>query len=670
MSKLTFQDLIPLWGTPIPTPVLEEFTKENTCTFTELTTNYGSEVNIPDSVLYNFINHPDKRASLAGSTLEAIKESRVGQEVRRRAKSDLYFLARYILWETNPEGIGKDILDNLIEEPHRVICDFFVKKDDKKSLADQDIRKNRILLWPRGGFKSTIDICDVVQWILNFPDVRILFLTAADDLASGFVDETKGHFRIRKTNPSLMNIFFPEYCVEDKNQWDQYHFACPLWEAKQDGRKEPTVTASSIVSTLSGFHYEVMKADDTVSNKNSENEEQCARVIKNFFINRKMLRPFGYCDLIGTRYNAVDMYGVALDNNIGEIQKKDFGPCVEIIDNLTSGLRVLIGKAIVIKSEAAVKLADERKKITYPEAGEDGCDLLIPKIYPYARLMKELNDDEVSFEGQFNQNPNPVSTTVFDRSLLVASTVSFSEMPFRGPVSQTWDFAFSAKKGRDYTTASNVIWNDKGQFFVTDILRGRYKPHDLAKAVVDFAVKWRPYIIGIEDASGSKLLEPTIISEANKTGDAYIINICSHIDWYPTDLHKDSKRMRMASLHPWMVDGNMKFANYLPILETIYNEFEKCLSSHKHDDIPDVLSQQPRYAPRMAQLIQSKELQTFSRLDAAWNLLFEENTDAFGNIGLGSPYINPLETVKEEPEEIRAETPEGLPNVLGAGLFG
>lgn len=662
-----FKDLAEYFGGVgnIPFSTISVFVVNNTCQASELRSCFDDDDSkIPDEILYHFINHPEKRRCPLS------EESTTRAEVRRRAKSDLFFLSRYILWETNPEGVGKPISHNLItKESHGLLCDFFVKKNDSLTIAEQDTRKDRLLLWPRGGFKSSLDVCDVVQWILNFPDIRILFLTAADDLAIGFVSATRSHFLVRLQDPSLMNIYFPEYCVTSKELGNAFEFTCPLWSAKKIDRIEPTVTASSIVSTLSGFHYEVIKADDTVSNKNSENEDQCTRVINNFAINRKMLRPFGYCDMIGTRYHDTDMYGTILEKNVGEIKKESFGPCIEVIDNLTSGLRAIIGRAIVIKPEVAERLQREGKKIVYTEAKEEGCDILLPNILSYQYLMIEFNKDEISFEGQYNQNPTPSSVTVFDRPLLVANTVSFQEMPFRGPVSQTWDFAFSDKKKRDYTTGSSVIWNDKGQFFVHDLIRARYKPYDLAKAVVDFAVKWRPYVIGIEEAGGSKMLEPTIKSEALKTGDAYIINLCSHIDWYTPDLQKDAKRMRMASLHPWLVDGNMKFANFLPILEIIYAEFERCLTSHRHDDIPDVLSQQIRYAPRMAQLIDSKDLQTYSQLDAAWNMLFEEGCDAFGRPGFGVVYPR-LEEVQQE-EEIKAESPEGYSdNILGSGIFG
>jgi hypothetical protein len=37
--------------------------------------------------------------------------------------------------------------------------------------------KDRLLLVPRGGFKSSIDMADCVQWIICFPAVTILILT-------------------------------------------------------------------------------------------------------------------------------------------------------------------------------------------------------------------------------------------------------------------------------------------------------------------------------------------------------------------------------------------------------------------------------------------------------------------------------------------------------------
>lgn len=633
--------------------------------FEDLSQQHGGDFLIPHDALYAFLLD-NKQDLIHLAQIENIPASALGREVRRRCKRDLFWLSRYFTWETNPEGAGRPISENkLTEATHKRICDFFVQKDDSKSLADQDVIKNRLLLWPRGGFKSTIDIVDVVQWILNFPEIRVLFLTAADDLAIGFLDQTKGHFLIREKEPTLMNLFFPEFCVADQ-QGNQFEFTCPVWAAKQVKRAEPTVLASSIASTLSGLHFEVIKADDVVSNKNSENEDQCRKVTKNLSVNKKMLRPFGYYDKIGTRYLDEDDYGTELEKIVGDVKTWKDGPCVERIDG--PGIRVLIGRAIVIKPETIAQLEKDGRKVSYMTAGADGCDLLLPDILGYGYLILEYQKDELSFEGQYNQNPKVASRITFDKPTMEKATISCDRMPIGGPISQTWDFAFSKKKNRDFCTASSVIWNNKSQMYVHDLVRNRFRPAELAQAVVDFAKRYKPFVIGIEDAGGSRFLEPTIHSLAEATGDAQVIAVCKAIDWIKVDTSNEAKKSRMGALHPWLVQGRMFFADYIPSLSILYDEFEKCLTSSRFDDIPDVLSQQVRYAPRIQQMAVKNEMPAWSQADASWNLLFEEGTDPFGRPGMAAP--PPVVEINPGPELPSIPYAPGLDNMLGAGICG
>jgi phage terminase large subunit-like protein len=656
--------------------------------FDSLLASYETPSQIPDSQLYDYIIREDVWDSL--KNLRTLGTDRFLQvpivhEVRRRSKADLYWLVKYFLWGTNPAGIDKPISENRItREEYQIVCDFFVKKDDRKTIAEQDIYKNRLLLWPRGGYKSTIDICDAVQWMLNFPDIRILFLTGVDDLAVGFVGELRGHFAIKDGNLTLVNIFFPEYCVEEKelDKVNKFEFTCPVWALKNAHRKEPTVLASSIGSTKSGLHFEVIKADDAVCDKNSESAEQCQTISQKLFLAKKLLRPGDYyLDYIGTRYADEDHYGVLLEKNVGEIATTR-QPCWEYIENKTTCTKTLVGRAIVIKPERVLELKSQGKPNSYIDAGETGCNLLLPSIMKYSWLMREYKEDEATFEGQLNQNPRAATFTVFDREVLLQNTVPFTAMPSRGPVSQTWDFAFSKQKKRDYCTASSAIWNDKGQCFIHDLIRSRFLPYDLAKAVVDFACKYRPFVIGIENAAGSRLLEPAIIAEAKKTNDPYIMGVCGRIDWIQVDGQKDAKKIRIAALQPWLIDGRLKFASHLPFLNVLYEEFEKCLASAHHDDIPDVISTQIRYAPQMAQQIAKNDIQTWSQVEAGWKMLFEEGSQTpYGGFLLQmdptsgqlrwitEPLVSPL-TDLPSGQGMRAAPSDGLDPILGSGLVG
>lgn len=647
---------------------------------------------IPDVEFYELLNDQPSRNALTKKLEDLGMEAYLSwlltqewaREMRHRMKTDLFFLSRYVLWETNPESAGKPFTENQIcEHVHRRLCEAFVRKSDVKSIAEQDLKsKERMILYPRGAMKSTIDVCDAVQWILCFPNIRILFLTAADDLAVGFVDETKGHFVEHLYEKSLMNLYFPEFCVTEKELGAEarMEFTCPVWRRQGKVRRERTLMSASITATLSGLHFEVIKGDDIISNRNSENEDQCAMVVKRINVSvRKMLRPFGYFDAIGTRYADEDYYGQVIEKNVGRLDRKT-GPCWETIDNLDTGLKILVGRAWELKAETIRKM--ESGELRGSDLSEEHYHLLFPEVLTYSFLRQEQLRDELSFEGQYNQNPRPASSTPFPKTLLLKSTVAFDQMPFRGPVSQTWDFAFSKKKGRDYSTASCAVWDEKGRCYITDLIRGRFLHNDLAKSVVDFAMKWRPFVIGIEDAGGSKFLEPAIIAEAQRTGQPQVISVCSKIDWVTPENQKDAKKMRMAALHPWLENDRLKFASYLPHLDALYSEFERCLHSAHHDDIPDVISRQTKYAPAMASLIQQNQIRTGTRADAAWHMLFEEGyaSPMTGFLLEHNPETGQLEwQTLPLPNPIFAPGPEstpaqtsapGLDPILGSGIIG
>jgi hypothetical protein len=210
--------------------------------------------------------------------------------------------------------------------------------------------------------------------------------------------------------------------------------------------------------------------------------------------------------------------------------------------------------------------------------------------------------------------------------------------------------------------------------YVQKIIRGRFNHSTLAKAVVDLAVEFKPFVIGVEKSSGADFLTLPIEIEAARTNDQAIIAVCSHIDWFPVDNQKDAKKVRMAALYPWILDGRLKFASHCMGavgMDILYSEFEKCLTSHHHDDIPDVVSHQPRYAPRATQQIMEnpQENAKTSAQEALWNLLFVEGTDAHGRVGYGPPMPMIMDDPIED-DEMRAEAPEGMVNILGCGLYG
>src|ERR1017187_3829975 len=94
---------------------------DNQDQFDQLRRQYGTSEQIPDEVLYNFLQEiRQDLVNFAKLGSNGIPESILGKEVRRRSETDLFWMARYLTWETNPhsEKGTKPISENLIDEEH------------------------------------------------------------------------------------------------------------------------------------------------------------------------------------------------------------------------------------------------------------------------------------------------------------------------------------------------------------------------------------------------------------------------------------------------------------------------------------------------------------------------------------------------------------------------
>ena len=121
-------------------------------------------------------------------------------------------------------------------------------------------------------------------------------------------------------------------------------------------------------------------------------------------------------------------------------------------------------------------------------------------------------------------------------------------------------------------------------------------------------------------------------------------------------------------MQPLLVAGLLKFANFLPHIQMLYKEYEGCLHGVGHDDIPDVISRQRKYAPRVVQMASKPETSTRAFLvspeQASWNMMFADG-DQFGRPGLGITVPQPIVATEPEPEYHVPEMYPGVVNVIG-----
>lgn len=488
--------------------------------------------------------------------------------------------------------------DGKTYSPHETVCnDFFVTKDptqkDFKTFASKYVdKKKRLLLIPRGCFKSTIDMADVVQWIITYPEVTILILTGILDLAKDFVGEIKRHFTLEDADEkysslfdikknlkaatlkegdlSLFQILFPEHCVP-KDEGKGYEYQTP---AVTQAEKECTVFAASIEQSLTGWHVGIMKLDDVVTNENSLTIDRLKAVNKQVSINSAMLHPFGFLDKIGTWYDSEDTYGQDI---------KQYRKAQEKGDDFH--IKVFIRPAWWANEEArkAGKIEEEMTEQDY--------DLLFgdpenPHALTYQRLKEFRSENAEYFGIKYLNDPTSLHKVKFPLELLHRRTISANLIPGTGMIVTAIDTAYSTQSWADYTVITTALIYG-GRFYIIDMQRGKYNEYELPAMIAATALKWKPKRICIEESTGVKWIGREIYREMDKLKTRSPLEFVS----LGKGSKSSSKMMKAKPVLRYLGDDRLLFSNSCPNLEEMYDELSKFgTAAGLHDDIVDSLS--------------------------------------------------------------------------------
>jgi predicted phage terminase large subunit-like protein len=474
---------------------------------------------------------------------------------------------------TNLLFLGREVFNKAFTfYTHAPICNFFVQKDPSKPHYEQDDIKERLLLYPRGSFKSTLDVIDCVQWMINFPDIRILILAAESGLAVSFIGEMKNYFFVPKSaEPTSFQKLFPEWVINSRTEGAEDQFICPCRTQGDEKKKDPSAWANSILSNLPGWHCDLMKGDDVVNDKNSETKELIAKVIRKINYAESLIDPGGYKDLLGTPYAGSDLYA----HTVASVEPAD-------LKKLATPARWLI-PASQHKDERDCTDADWELLFEFDKTGR--------KRLTNDFLNKRKRKDLGIYLSQYMLNASGTRKVKFTMDLLVQRTISLEQLPNQLRYYIFWDFAYGASQSNDYSVGAVIGLDDQNRAYVVEIIRDHFVDSDLARAIVDSYKKYQPRLVCIENSNGAQFLEQTIRRYAEEIGIAYI-----PLDFFKVDRSVNAKATRIGSTQPYLLGGLLFFMNTIDCLDDLYKEF-KDFGTSTHDDIPDAISHFMRVLP-------------------------------------------------------------------------
>lgn len=521
---------------------------------------------------------------------------------RHLARTDLLWLCREVLgYRDVSREVHGELIDTLQKFPgaverHRTAEDYLAAIGGKVLFAPlckmEELPANPnwttpdrqcLFLYPRGHLKTTVcTVAHSIQWILNYPNVRILLTSATEELTRQIAPTIRDQF-IQNEN---LRFLFPDICPPSRDgkvpeMGNLYQFTIPARDNNNrllgPGGKEPTLLATTVGSAITGYHGDVFKCDDMVEKINSSSQNGIADVIRHAGAMGDLLEKYnstsdqpltGWVDMVGTPWDFSDLYQVI--RNDQEARKE---------------------KGLVPSWNLCIVPATRN----WPQG-----PFLWPQRMGYAAL-KKIEDDPTKgpsqLSAQYLLNPIQIGAGLIDDPSNLfwmpqqEMDARIGGVILRGRLDLAGMDSGSAKgTDNDYTCLSVAGFKD-GLLMVPWMRYGREPIEGVVEWIFSAFAKYPQMVeLRIERASGANPLESWLRREMAERG-----------KWLPitfeTRTNKESKVNRIKALRPWFMDRKIALSTFLsaPVPRgmgygsLILNEI-KGFPKYRHDDFLDTLS--------------------------------------------------------------------------------
>jgi len=376
------------------------------------------------------------------------------RHLRERSQKQLYFTAKGLMGykDINPDT-------------HGAFCAFIQRSD----------RGRRLALMPRGHLKSSIATeADSVRLALDDPEhTRILIANEVEENAKAFLDNIKQQFE----KNVLLRALFPELILDRFTgpgiKWNTEQATLP----RTTTYKEPTWMAIGVGGAATSKHFSRIKADDLIGLEARRSPAEMAKAIgwnkniESLAINAKVT----IIDWIGTRWGKNDLYG-------------------DIIERY--------GKRLAVFSRGAI----EDGKIIFPEFYDwEFYQTLIDKS-PDVWAAQYMNKPTSDVGMDFNENDlrsfkfgNDGSVVYFDKGEQKWHRENLDRVLTVDPNS-------GSPTAPDEAAITVTGMSPDEKVFVLESFGGRLSASALIDKVFQLAMKWRPRVVGIEQAGQQSTL--------------------------------------------------------------------------------------------------------------------------------------------------------------------
>jgi len=364
------------------------------------------------------------------------------KQIRDTAKNDLFFFAQLV----NPGYVYGDIHKNLFK---------WMQEYTLYGMGDE-LTSNKLMLLPRAHLKSHL-VATWAAWIITrHPEITILYVSATAELA-----ETQ-LFAIQNILASTVYLrYFPEYINPQegkREKWSQRKFSIDHVKRRKEGIRDATVSTAGLTTNTTGWHADIIIADDLVVPENAYTEDGRDGVLKKSSQFTSIRNAGGFTMACGTRYHPSDVYATwktqeyDVYDSLGEIKGREHVWSIQEFAVELDGLFIW-------------------PKTMRADGKFFGFDAQV-----LSRIRAEYSD-RTQFYAQYYNNPNdPGSNRInrskfqyYDKKFLKQEGGNWYYKRDKLNVYAAIDFAFSLSKKSDNTAIIVIGINAEGYIYILDI---------------------------------------------------------------------------------------------------------------------------------------------------------------------------------------------------------
>lgn len=408
-------------------------------------------------------------------------------------------------------------------------------------------------------------------WIITrHPEVTMLYVSATAELA-----EIQLYAVQNILGSSAYQRYFPEYVNPQEGQrekWSMRKMSIDHEKRKIEGIRDATISTAGLTTNTTGWHADIILADDLVVPENAYTEDGRDSVSRKASQFTSIRNAGGFTLACGTRYHPADVYST------WKAQEYEvYGEDDEIVDRKP----VWDVKEYVVEVDG-IFTWPKRVRSDGKSFGFDNQIL--------ARIRAEYSD-KVQFYAQYYNNPNdPGSNRInrdrfqyYDRKYLHQEGGVWFFKKKRLNTYAAIDFAFSLSKKADYTAIVVVGIDEEGYIYILDIDRFKSdKINEYFNRIAILHSKWDFKKLRAEVTVAQSIIVGDLKDRLRSEG------LRLSIDEYRPTRKDGRKEERIAAALEHRYD-NMSVWHYKGGFIDVLEE-ELILTRPPHDDVADALA--------------------------------------------------------------------------------